>query len=78
VSCVTVCSWRARARATQPRCAAWGGQGACSVADTEPIFQPWPPEIHFRGYAPFESCTAQLFLRNNDEVRRASLLQQFK
>jgi len=50
------------------------GQGVCSVADIEPIFQPWPPEIHFRGYAPFETCTAQLFLRNNDKVRRALTL----
>ncbi|KAK9843426.1 hypothetical protein WJX81_001950 [Elliptochloris bilobata] len=48
---------------------------ACSIPEDEPIFQPSPPEIHFQGYAPFQTCEAQLCLRNNDKVpRRVSVV----
>jgi hypothetical protein len=38
----------------------------------EPIFQPFPAEVVFQGYAPFKEYKATLFLRNNDKVRLAS------
>ena len=44
-------------------------QVACAVDVGEPIFQPFPPEVVFQGYAPFKEYKATLYLRNNDKVR---------
>ena len=41
----------------------------------EPLFQPFPPEIIFRGYEPYHTYEILLTLRNNDKVaRRIKLL----
>lgn len=42
-----------------------------SVPLDEPLFQPFPPEVVFTGYRPFETYEATLSLRNNDTVRAA-------
>ncbi len=38
------------------------------VNPSEPLFQPFPPEIIFKGYQPYESYEVNLTLRNNDKV----------
>lgn len=40
-----------------------------AVPVDEPLFQPFPPEVVFAGYAPFETHEATLRLRNNDKAR---------
>jgi len=39
-----------------------------AVPVEEPLFQPFPPEVVFAGYRPFEVYEATLSLRNNDKV----------
>ncbi|XP_059507551.1 hydrocephalus-inducing protein homolog [Stegostoma tigrinum] len=42
-----------------------------SMLDTDrPIFQPFPSEIVFQNYEPFETCEVSLILRNHDQVPR--------
>ena len=40
-----------------------------AVPVDEPLFQPFPPEIVFCSYRPFQTYEATLCLRNNDRVR---------
>ena len=35
----------------------------------EPMFQPFPSEVVFQNYEPFETYEVPLVLRNNDKVR---------
>ncbi|KXZ49496.1 hypothetical protein GPECTOR_21g722 [Gonium pectorale] len=42
----------------------------CKVPVDEPIFQPFPPEVTFHNYEPFQTYEATLYLRNNDNVSR--------
>ena len=39
-----------------------------------PLFQPFPSEIVFQNYEPFETYTVPLNLRNNDKVRSCNIL----
>ncbi len=43
-------------------------QVKCAVPVGEPIFQPFPPEVTFHNYEPFQTYEATLYLRNNDNV----------
>lgn len=36
----------------------------------DPLFQPFPPEIVFKGYTPYENYEMTLTMRNNDRVAR--------
>jgi hypothetical protein len=47
---------------------AFGWQVESAVPEDEPLFQPFPPEIHFHGYKAFERYEALVYLRNNDKV----------
>ena len=40
------------------------------VAVGEPIFQPYPPEVAFQEYEPFETYSMTITFRNNDSVPR--------
>ena len=40
----------------------------CAVDISEPIFQPFPPEVAFHSFEPFKTYEALLYLRNNDKV----------
>lgn len=35
----------------------------------EPMFQPFPSEIYFQNFEPYEVYEVPLILRNNDKVR---------
>jgi len=39
-----------------------------AVSINEPLFEPLPPELVFRGYQPFKQYEATVCLRNNDQV----------
>ena len=34
----------------------------------EPLFQPFPSEVYFQNFEPFETYQVPLVLRNNDKV----------
>eukprot|EP00116_Pleurobrachia_bachei_P018433 sb/3478695/ len=42
----------------------------------EPLFQPFPSELHFQRYVPCQSYEIPLSLRNNDKVARAVRVSQ--
>ncbi|PNH08880.1 Hydrocephalus-inducing protein [Tetrabaena socialis] len=44
----------------------------CKVPVDEPIFQPFPPEVTFHNYEPFQIYEATLYLRNNDYGEESS------
>jgi len=41
-----------------------------SVSIDEPLFQPYPSEIRFQRFKPFEVYEVPLVLRNNDKVKK--------
>lgn len=43
-------------------------QHLSSVSIDEPLFQPFPSEIFFQNYKPFETYEVPFVLRNNDKV----------
>ena len=50
-------------------------QKVSAVAIDDPMFQPFPSEIFFQNYKPFETYEVPLLLRNNDKV--CSVVQGF-
>jgi hydrocephalus-inducing protein len=43
-------------------------QAQSSISVDQPLFQPFPPEVVFHNYEPFQAYEAVLRLRNNDKV----------
>lgn len=54
---------------------AFGWQVESAVPEDEPLFQPFPPEIHFHGYKAFERYEALVYLRNNDKVSYSNQME---